>query len=437
MKRLSAIFSLLLMLVAAGLAQGKAVTGTFTLSYGFVRDIDGRMRSVKGLVVPFKAEPIRLGAGGSRTEVQPRLTTVYQNDQGPGSYYTTGSPQDPESFICPSACDDVTMTSAGQGGVWRQLTVGYLSDTRDEVLLRWIAFDSYVSGRGAGVSAFDGVLADFGGYFTFDAARFPDLSLAYKITFDISVAGANVPDGAFYFASQIREPDPIYWQGIPIGDTGEGAFRQDVWTVFSTLGPTIGTSQDIFWFDWDPLDGIYDELEADNFGTIPGANLLLKIEIGGSQSELFPVTVNQIQGRYKSGDFTSLWFSDDEHYVSDNFSNSAESVWPISVVIESVSPTTNILSARIVCESRMQFSGFRQRISLWNFTQAKWVIVSEDDIENFDKIVDYTIGGNPQQFVNSSNRRMRARVEIQERLFNHPRTWDFNIDRFTWFIARP
>lgn len=442
LNRIITLLSLFVLVTSFALAQSQVIRGEMTLTYGYVTGPDGKKHSVAGVKVPWTAVPIKTGyvkGSGTSNEIA-ALQTAYKNDNGNGTYVVTGDITGEESYPCPSACDDVTTNGAGQGGVWKQLTVGYQPRSREEVLLRWIAYDMFEGGHGSGVSAMYKADADFGGYFTFDSIRFPDFSKSYKITFDISDANAAVDDGSLYFASQIRQPDPIYFMGFIIGDTGEGDLNPDFWTVFSLNGATVGNSAEGFWFDYDPLDGIYDEMEYDNFGPDhPGANLLVQIDVGGSLQQLHPATVSRYHGRYISGDVLSVYDTDNEFYVIDNFDPSGDFIYPIGVEMQTLSPSTAITGLRLTWHAKMQFSGFSQKISLFNYDFSRWDVVYTGPITNsvvqFDKLMN---SAKAKEYVRKTGTKlMKARVEIREEVLNHPRLWRLSLDDFSWIVTKP
>lgn len=413
---------------AKGIGQGKRIdsggevksfSGVMELTCGMIQRADGTYQSARGMKVPYYAERIRASSkpGGVLPRGGPYVSGEgYKNDID-GTYFYTG----PE-FPMPSALDDAVMVSSGNGQPWTNLTVGYHADSTERILLRWIVFDNFVSGRGAGQSAFTGVLADFGGYFQF--AQTGD----WKITFNISIAGVVVPDGSFYLASQIRAPVA----------TGEGAFMPQFWTMFSGGGVTIGSSEDLFYYDSDPQpDGIYDETEAENFGGPPGlANLLLVVEVGGTVSEAFPINYIILAGQYVSGDFTDLWFVDGNS-LKVRQSNAAETVYPVSVIIEGLSPAASITSLKFNLNAFVNLPGNELKVSLFDYSANQWVEIERRGAPTTLVALSWTIGSNPSRFVNPSTRRMRARVEWRPVASETTVPLLATIDRATWFVGRP
>ena len=392
-------------------------SGVMQMTFGMVKRADGTFESTQGMMVPFTAE--RIEASTKPGHAPPRggrnAITAYNNDT-PGTYFYSGS-----GFPMPSSLDDIVMTPAGQGQPWQNLTVGYHAESTSQILLRWIVFDSFTSGRGAGISAFDTVRADFGGFYTFPSAG------DWKITFNISIIGVTVPDGSCYFASQIRAPVA----------SGEGAFRQDFWTMFSGGGTASGSSEDNFYYDFNEMDGIYDELEADNFGGPPGlANLLLRVDTGGTVSEAYPLLYQVLSGNSIEGSFPDLWFADNV-FVRIRESLASEEVYPVSVMIEGQAPVANVTSLTFNLDAKVSYGGAELEVALWKWTTSQWVVIAKRPAPTTVTALSWTLGTSPIPFVNQSTRRMRARVRWQPLASETTDLMVASIDRSTWLIGRP
>lgn len=397
----------------------QSFSGVMELTFGMVQRSDGSYQSAQGMKVPFHAR--RIQATTKPGKVSPRVGPLssmeaYKNNID-GTYFYTGN-----DFPMPSALDDAVMVSSGNGRPWTNLTVGYHAESTQQVILRWIVFDHFVSGRGAGQSAFTGVLADFGGFFSFPSTG------SWAITFDVSVAGVTVPDGSFHLASQIREPNA----------TGEGAFLPQFWTMFSGGGVTVGSSEDLFYYDSDPQpDGIYDETEAENFGGPPAlANLLLVVETGGSVSECFPFNYSIIAGNHVSGSFVDLWFVDGSSLKIQE-SLAAESVFAISVIIESQAPVANITSLTFNLDAFVNLPGNELKVSLFNYQTNDWVEIARQPAPTTLVPLSWTVGSAPARFVNASTKRMRAKVEWRPVQAESSTLLLTTMDRATWTVGTP
>jgi len=389
------------------------------LTFGMARRPDGTYQPARGMKVPFQA--VRIHASTKPGKASPRpgplsASEAYNNSIAGTEFYSG------PDFPMPSALDDAVMISSGNGQPWTNMTVGYHAESTQQIILRWIVFDSFVSGRGAGQSAFTGVLADFGGYYAFPQPG------DWAITFNISIAGVTVPDGNFYFASQIRAPDP----------SGEGAFMPQFWTMFAGGGVQVGSSEDLFYYDGDPQpDGVYDETEAENFGGPPGlANLLLVIETGGTITESYPISFAIQAGQYVEGTFVDLWFVDGSS-LKVRESLAAESVYPISIVLEGQAPVANITSLKFNLDAFINLPGNELKVSLFNYTTNQWVEIARQSAPTTLLPLSWTIGSSPIAFVNATTRRMRAKVEWRPVALESSTLLLATLDRATWTVGRP
>jgi hypothetical protein len=441
---------LLSALFGAAFAQAPGeVHGVMKLSFGHVRTPDGKLRSVKGLEIPWVARPVPvMNASNPSTKKKPRGgKTIFEDFVESTVYYcmSTGG-QNPlwysgESFQMPSAADDVTLLATGAGRPWKTLGVGYKIGEWQICLLRWLAYETSTAGRGAGVSALDPYppVVDFGGEFFFDPFRFPLIeTMAYFIEFDVSVVGASVAEEHMYFASQIR--DPVL--------TGDGPFRPDVWVAFAGPHlPQIGSSEQTFWYDQDlsPPVGIYDETEVEVFSANgeppqPGENynMALKITIDSSATlaTLTPLGYTVVTGRYLSGDIGSLQFDDQDYLRIDNQDFDTDSAYPIEVHVRGRSPVANIFSFRFDMQHSVSAEGHWAEISLFRYASNQWFVVFNGPLPTTDTSFSFIAGGNPQQYVNQTTRDVLARIRYYP-VNAEVSLFDARLDLVNWVVGRP
>jgi hypothetical protein len=392
MNRCFSACGLALALVGSGFASDP-IRGVMTLTHGFVTRPDGTRVSVVGAQIPFVAErvaaspfrPLALGANGSA----PSNVTIYSNDNGEQTYFYT-----PEM---PSSLDDAKLSPVGNGAPWRFLTNGVHTSAPQTFLIRWQVFNRFVQGRGAGRSAFDVVLGDFGG-----VVRAITEPGAFKVTYDISVIGLRVPDGQAYLGTQYREPQL----------NGQGAFLPAFSSVFSGGGVRQGTSEDIFFWDFDPEpNGLYEETEADNYGGPPNeANHLLTITTTGTQNTVLPQTMTVPFGRLVSGDAGSLWFVDNDIVTIQQVLPFSANTPDAAMQIEAPAPPGSPLALSLILVSSVSQPNIRQTIELFNFVQQRWVVVDERIASTTMQRVEGIVTSNPSEYVQGSPRRVRARV---------------------------
>jgi hypothetical protein len=410
------LFLIVLFLCALGAAAGAqpvAHHGVVEVAFGYVRDADGTVRSLKGLKLPYYAEPIQAAPVGSTRPV-PEVwtdrssTTVYNADSGTGYGIVDGAD--------PSSLDDLVL-AGGVGVPWKHLTFGVDIGAQRNFLIRWIVYDTYVQGLGPGVSAFtQSAVWDFGVIYPATAPG------TYKITIDVAAAGIAVPTSTIYMAQQFRAPNP----------NGQGAFDTAMKTVYNSSGPvSVGTSQNNFWYDHDPLDGIYDETETDWFGEQSFANHLRAITVAGTQDNLVPATATVEQGLLVGGDLIDLWYSDNQFYSVRN----AAPGDPVAIVLESQSPSASILSMTFRAEAKSLQQGVL-KVELFNYQTNAYDEVATLNLSNVKQSTQVTITNNPSKYVNSANRRVRARLVGSPPPLRSIRTWILDVDMAGWTITR-
>lgn len=392
------------------------IEGEMILEFGYITQPDGRKVSVKGAKVPFKAYRIDVPGASDRFRGDDTLSaiTIYRNDNGDGTY---GFPD-----LSPSVLDDIILDPPGNGRIWQLMTFGVHAESTQRFLVRWIAFDTLIWGRGGGVSAFDNALHDFGGYLQFGAPG------DWKVTVDLVASNyfASIPDGEFYFAQQFRHPQ--------IPERGEGPFNFNFSSIFSGGGVTIGASEDRFWLDAEP-NGIYDEFEQDYFGGPPQeANLLFSLTSGGTAEDALLISVLPTWGDNISGDIGDLGFSDDSYYVMRSRAPFSPTSPAIAVEVEGRVSAGNILAMTFRLEDKTDFVVTR-KIQLFNYSTNQWVEVDSRQTTTSDSVIALNVS-NPTQY-KSAQHRMRARITYYDP-FNLPTAFfRAHLDRVGWTVVKP
>ena len=425
--------------------------GKVEIAYFKVRGDNGQMISLptNGIVLPVKMERISASPRQPQQhdykppleEFFPTATLVYQNDKGNGTYF-----YDP---FGPSACDDITILPSGNNQNWYDLTVAvhtYNGNPTRKVLLRQLGYNTYVAGRGAGVSALDGLQFDVG--WAFVAGQFPPDpdpdgpgSSSWKFTLPIvnywGILGSNVPkapNGLIYFCQQWREYNL----------TGTGAFiTGDFSPVFCGGGnPTIGSSADNYINDWDPApDGIYDENENDYFGGSPNeANFLTTINTqnAGVQEVVRPGTMQILLGANGGGNIGSLYFVD-ANYLRINRALVPNLVVPsISVQLDGFVSTSNLTSLSLDVASSFTNGSFHQLLDAYNFSTASYVRVDERAMTTTDQRITIGVPGTPSQFVDvPSGNVMRMKISYKQVSIVPTPSYGCKIDLANWITTHP
>jgi hypothetical protein len=445
----------------APITEPYVTSGTFEVAFGWVRGPDGKKYSMKGLKLPFTAE--RIDAKRIRRVSPPRgkqaghnialpsahdlpsyvnnmihgsllaslgggammSTTVYDADSGQ-PYGVIGD------FFNPSVLDDHTM-SGGAGQLWENLTFGVDMTESMIFIIRWRLYRDYVTGRGHDAMAFDNEFADFGVILAQDP---PFNTQPYPVgvhKFIINVQpqppffpGVVSPTNTFYMAQQHRTTEP----------NGEGPAVDPIGNVYNINGaPSVGSSENNFWFDWDPQNFVYAEDEIEILQGAQFSNVLRQITVLGTQETCNPFT-HSLFGEYVSGDLVDLWDSDDLYLRFKPRYDVARNDPNAIVTVEGISPVATVTSFQFMSESAASLPGGTQKVQLWNWLTSQWDEVDSRAISSTDTPVGVLITSQMNRYVNSSTRRMRSRI-----LFygapNVDRSYAFRVDRTAWVITRP
>jgi hypothetical protein len=431
--------------------------GEMEVAFGWVRMPDGSRKDVTGMKFPYVAERIEAtklnavdalrkrhnfpGFSAARTgspiiETFVRsgfrfgpeaLQMAYKNDFGGYAIL------DPNEFDDPSSLDDITMTSIGLNRSWRQLTMGYHWDgsNANRIIIRWRIWDNNVD-MPEGQNDFTGELGDFGGYFTAAEAG------TYKVTFDITVAGMTAPDTGIFMAQQFRTDQP----------NGEGPFRTDYRNVYSYVQPPqIGTSMNQWWFDWDNggPDGIYENTEIDVLSD-GFSNMLYVIEVESNSQQLFgyPNTVSVPKGQLKLGDSLSLWYDQDNDYLSVGEARTPRPSNPVAIIeIGGRLISANVSAITLQSSARATQPGSSYQLQMYRYGGGTpgWVnLGTPNPLTATFQPIQYTYGGTIpiRDFVNQTTRDVRARILVTRATVAgaiSPR--EYHIDKLNWLYITP
>lgn len=434
MRKLLFVVLVLCGLVGAGSAQTKVITGEMTLSFGYVTTPDGKKLSVAGVRVPYRAELCRLSTTAkpqpSPVSYSPHsgdngiaATKIYENDS-PDTFATPGE--------MPSALDDLILVGATSTTKWTRITIGITVDSQMPFLVRWRIWDNFTPGLGAGIQAFFNEKADFGGILPGWPPTGPNeyWRLTISLTADPRYPTGfpvPVPDNECFFATQFRSTQP----------DGQGPFNYAIAPVFCGGGAAIGSSEDLFWYDYEDggADGIYAETEQDYYGGAPWeANVLAIIEAnaGGSTSQVNVGNIIVEHGTYVSGSALDLQDSDDFYYEL----GPARTAQRVAVIFEALAPTGTIRSVSFNCENAMPNPWHNvQTIEMFNYSFNRWDTMEVRGVTKTDFSFAISTGANFAQYV-ASNRRMRTRVTFSGReaaRSGQPRIVRF--DKVTWTVV--
>ncbi|MBX3096206.1 MAG: hypothetical protein KF812_05035 [Fimbriimonadaceae bacterium] len=435
MKRILAFVSLLAVGASAVLAQVSG-SGVTQVEFFKVKNADGTYSISKGAPIFVTVKPIRTGAGTGADRsgragsfgVSPangaKNIAVYKNHMGDNFVIEEGS----------SVVDDLSFIAAGNNKPWKIVTFGVHLATESRAgkfLVRWRGFQNYQTGLGPGNMAFNNEMFDFGFYL--NRNLFPANESTFEVTVDLTLNPLGVVQNqTCYLAQQFREPQ------TPV-EQGEGLFTS-TWNVCTNNGPQIGASQDFFWFDYDPTDGIYDETEIDQFdpeqGGTGAANFLFDVQVSGGQtSTVNPISYNWVGARYRSGNTGSLWFNDANYNQAKAAINALTGQPSGRIVVESFSPTNNPVNMRVDVDARVSRQNVTMRIELFNFSTNTWVNVAQGPVGTTDTGL-IGFAATPTQFVQSGSGVVRARLAFYAPSGPAP-VWSMFVDQIVWTITAP
>lgn len=402
-------------------AQNHEYTVDSKVLFGWVKRADGTKVSLEGASIPitFKkiAESAHIGPqpfGIRGAEQNIAAFTAYQNDHGPDSYfYTPGNA---------SSLDDIVL-NGGEGVPWQWMKLGVNVEATNRVIVRWRIFDTKLQDTMPGQMAFTNEIADFGTYVQFGAPG------VYSMDANVGIVGIVVPDGECYLAQQFRD------DAFP---NGEGPFEPAFSDLFSGGGVSVGTSEDIFNYDFDPdPNGIYEWQEWDYFGGTPNeANFFARMIVNGTAQELLPSSYTIVRGNYLGGALTDIWY-DDQSFLSvqRGFVPSLNEA-PINVEVQTVAPTTSILSMTFNAQVWCDKNGLLAKLELFNYNSNQWVMWDSWTTNGVEQTRSLIVTSNPGQYVQSGTRNVKARLTVKRGPSVLGTTFKADIDRMTWNIVR-
>jgi hypothetical protein len=295
------------------------------------------------------------------------------------------------------------------------------------------AYSSYNSSAPAGTSAFTNEFSDIGFYI--EPTSFPGPG-SYRASAPISNAGIVSPNNTMYVAFQYREPNPLG----PLFEDGEGPFDGAFYHVYSAIAPQVGSSADNFWYDWDPLDGIYTNEEFEVLGdgtTTYPSNFLCRVQVNesGQEDTLVPISYTVFQGRNPTGSFFDLWYSDDNYVQVLPTLFGTVTVPPLQVIFDSVAVTSNAQSLKFRAEVASLSGASTQRIQLWNYSTGQYDTVDTRTAGPTDTMTEVLISSNPSRYIDPTTRAVRTRMQFIPGAARTA-TWRVRFDRTVWLVVR-
>lgn len=464
MRKFLPLLAALLVLPGLASAQPDTIKGEIKLEFGWVKRADGTKVSLKGMKLPFTARriqksilklprnqtvavtnqfkpiptPIQLinealsTSGGGKESAD---LTIYSADAGIGYSTFPG---------VPSSLDDVNIISAGLGRPWTTLTFGfhYSSATFSKFLVRWRMYETNIENP-AGQNDFSGEFADFGGYI-----NGPHAEGDWLAEVGIAQAAVSTTDSSIFVAQQFRVPHVV---GFPPAEDGEGEFDGAVDSIYNNAAePSIGSSLNQFWYDWDPVpDGLYENTEIDVFESGFANHLfVIKVASTGSVSNLTAIDARKGIGRTVSGNLISVLTAGDNNEFKINPSYDVNRTAPVGTIeVDFLQSLPQITGIRIAGTAGVTITGCDQWVDLYNFANNTWVqMASKPGIPNGNNSFNESYGGTVPiaNFVGTVNHpffgpipAIRARVRFKNTTFEVPRNWQMKLDHMSCTVTTP
>jgi hypothetical protein len=404
-------------------------TGFVKVAFGHVRQADGTMKNIAGMMLPYtavriKATPLRPvgeqvkkanpGAHGSPFAT----TTVYLADAGSG--YAVLDP----SFPDPDTLDDMQILPSGVNKPWKTLSFGMQTPDTHDFLIRWIIYDTFTSGLGAGVSAFSGV---DGGNNDFGVIWVSTMSGQLKVTIDVSAAAPIARQTDIFVAQQFRSDSDL---------NGNGDFDQTISSVFNNAADVnIGTSDNTFYYDSD-FNGIFDEEEVEELSS-GFSNLLFGIAVNssGAVDDLTPTDFNLDIGVFISGKLSDMNTSNDKYFICKDDIFVDRGTPGIRLELDTEAVTSNAISLHFALECGEAEGGSQLQVFFFNTTTQAWDLRSTNTMTSTDTVYDSAATNNPSKYIDPINQNVRVRVEVRPNIFGS-RAFNFRIDKASWEITR-
>lgn len=428
------------------IAERGTPDGYLTMPFARVRDTNGTLRVMANLQVPYWIEPVRAvnltparRSGNLLSRIVPTRARVAAGGGQEGFRRTPESnltvfradAGEPYGFVedNPSSLDDLVITSSGVNRGWTELTFGfnYAADPFANFLIRWRCYSNRQSAT-APANSFSSEFADFG--VIWSQAVTPG---TYKVTISVVAAAVVAPSTNVYMATQFRDPSNLQGNGEFIG-------YADV--MFNPNGlPTVGSSEDQFWYDWDPRNGAYNDNEIDVFEGQRADHLTeIKVNSVAQVNTLTPQTLTAPFGTVVAGDIFSLAFPEEGDVVEGvrGFTGSRNDP-VLAFQSEFTSPVASITGLRVVSVSGADVAPMRRQIALWNWVTSSWVPLVTDDLTTPNVWTTHNqayAGLLPLSTFLNANRRIRVRVGFFDNTFTLPRNWKGKLDQLNVVIVR-
>jgi hypothetical protein len=427
-----------------------------TVARGWARQADGTIKDLTGMVFPATIERIetrpvslknplknkvrrdlkKTGFGRFMDQVNAPLLgpapsaasyfsgpTVYQADAGAGYAII-----DPEEFTDPASLDDL-LTVGAAGKQWETLQFGFHTDAVPLnpafTFVNWKGFSTYNSGTAAPASAFTGMFTNFA--VLLPASQVPGNG-SWKLTINVLSAGVVSPNNTMYVSQQ-------FW--LDNEDNYDTRFRN----VYNAgAAPTVGSSGNQFWFDWDPQDENFANNELDVLsgeGSFSNhLRTLTVVDSGGGQTDtLVPFSVTFPVGFNPTGTFIDLWNADNTYVTIQRGITLNPTIAPMQIEMEGLAQVTTATLLKFHVEAGTTTGGSQQKVYLFNYTTNQYDLVDTRTSTSSDSAFDVTVASNPARYINQSNKRVKSLITFTA-IISLNSQWNARVDQANWIVTR-
>lgn len=136
---------------------------------------------------------------------------------------------------------------------------------------------------------------------------------------------------------------------------------------------------------------------------------------GVARGRVLPGAYTIVFGSLSGGSLTSLYASDDDRMVVTNGVTFLITQSPVTVELDTAMPTTTLSKLDMVLEGQASLPGITQRLDLWDQVVQTWTNVSEKPASfGSDTVTVATITTGIGDYINGSNRNLRARIRFRD-----------------------
>lgn len=145
-----------------------------------------------------------------------------------------------------------------------------------------------------------------------------------------------------------------------------------------------------------------------------------------------PVAFSMFRGTVFSGNLGSLAASDDNRLVVRPGVTLSTSQAPVQVILDATAPTASPNGFSFSLEANASFGNAEQQVSLYNFQNDAYEVLSTRLATTTDDTVHVTVTTNPSRFIQAGTRAIRARVSYKALGPSLSFPWSGRIDRAWW-----